>query len=478
MIYRVCSCFETPARCITTTLLIVFALLAVFLFLFLFFGGATIGSICRPAPCDPYGSRATWSAVLDIERQHRNMSASATAEAMRSLSTVSTPEPTTTAIPQTPAPTATLMPPTPSPTATVIRPTASPTATLIPPTLAPTATALPREESATPLPSPTPELEPTMVGPTAETTVVAEYFEAQVGPCTTEPGAADPCDTGKEIRFQRLIPASISLPDRPPGLEELLFNSWSDQDLADVSYTDLLSATHIVARGRFAADSLACQGFPVIYPRWSVDLADFGIPEPGPDEQVILHFGINHWLCFARLQVHEYMVGRGGASVLVMLAAAGIPYFEEDEINTSQSREILASYQESIAEHFVGREWVVWLAPSYTTAVDSWTAYSLWGVQRNEDGIVRVVSEVAEYYEDMEGAEYDHSHLNAPLVEFRQLIADADSARLERTAGRIGVGADTPSLVQDALRLSDYYEEIGVYEYPAEFQPKPAPTAE
>lgn len=400
-----------------------------------------------------------------------------------------TPLPTARSIPPTPvpsatvnrvpaAPTATAIPPVPTPTATLIPPTATPTATAVPPTLELTSTRLPIDATATPEPTPTPEIEPTVVGPTAEPTVAAEYFESHVEPCMTEPSAADPCDTGQEIRFQGLIPVSVSLPDRPPSLEELLFNSWRDQDLADVSYTELLSATHIVARGRFAADSLACEGFPVRNPGWSVDFADFGIPEPGPGENVFLEFGIYHWMCFARLKVHEYMVGIGGASITVGLAAASIPYFDKTEIETSQSREILASYQESIADHFVGREWVVWLAPSYTTAVESWTAYSLWDVQRAEDGIVRVVSEVAEHYEKMGDSEHDHSHLKVPLVEFRQLIADANSDRLARTSGRIGVGADTPMLVQDAFRLSDYYREIGAYDYPAEYQPKPAPTAQ
>lgn len=398
-----------------------------------------------------------------------------------------TPLPTARAIPLTPAlsatvnrvppaPTATAIPPMPTPTATLIPPSATPTATAVPLTPTPTATAT--APTAKPEPTTAPEVQSTVADIGALPTVTAAYFDGFVEPCVAKTGADKPCDPSRDVRFQRLIPVSVSLPDRPPSLEELLFNSWSDQDIADVPYTDLLSATHIVVRGRFAADSMVCEGFPVRNPGWSVDFADFGIPEPGPGENVFLEFGIYHWMCFARLKVHEYMIGRGGASITVGLAAASIPYFDETEIETSQSREILGSYQESIADHFVGREWVVWIAPSYTSAVESWFAYSLWAVQRGEDGLVRVVSEVAEHYEKMGDSEHDHSHLNAPLVEFRQLIADANSDRLARTSGRIGVGADTPMLVQDALRLSDYYRDIGAYDYPAEFQPQLAPTAQ
>ena len=183
-------------------------------------------------------------------------------------------------------------------------------------------------------------------------------------------------------------------------------------------------------------------------------------------------------MCFAELAVHEYLVGTGGSRVNVNLAAVAIPYDAGVDFATLYDESILDAYRTAVTDHFFGRDWVVWLAPSYTTAVESWTAYSLWDVQRSEDGIVRVVSEVAEHYEKLGDPEHKHAHLNLPLVEFRQLIADANSDRLARTSGRIGVGADTPMLVQDALRLSDYYREIGAYDYPAEYQPQLAPTAQ
>ncbi len=294
----------------------------------------------------------------------------------------------------------------------------------------------------------------------------ADYFEARIEPCASASGDFDPCDPDRDVEFQGFSQGSSVLPDRPYSLEEVLFNSWGVWDLDEVPNWDLVSATHIVARGRFEEDSLVCQGVPVLFPAWSLDYADLGIPEPEPGQPIHLGPTVSHWMCFARLQVHEYMVGKGGASVTVMLAAAGLPYSDEAELIIPNIQELLEGQRKAVSDHFVGPEWVVWLAPSYSAAVESWMSYSLWGVQRGEDGIVRVISPDAKYYENVEDLEYDDSHLMAPLDEFRRLIADADVSRRERTSGRIGVGADTPMLVQDALRLSDYYQEIGAYDHP------------
>ena len=303
-------------------------------------------------------------------------------------------------------------------------------------------------------------------GGSGEVVVDGDYFEARIEPCASASGDFDPCDPDRDVEFQGFSQGSSVLPDRPYSLEEVLFNSWGVWDLDEVPNWDLVSATHIVARGRFEEDSLVCQGFPVLFPAWSLDYADLGIPEPEPGQPIHLGPTVSHWMCFARLQVHEYMVGKGGASVTVLLASAGIPYYDEAEFEAPESHTLLEMHRKAVSDHFVGPEGVVWLAPSYSAAVESWMSYSLWGVQRGEDGIVRVISPDAKYYENVEDLEYDDSHLMAPLDEFRQLIADADSSRRERTSGRIGVGADTPMMVQDALRLSDYYQEIGAYDHP------------
>ena len=392
----------------------------------------------------------------------------------------------------TPVPTATVAPtadavPTSGGDVTPAAPTPEPTATESPPTeevvTQPTPTPETQEvpeETATATPgleTPLPELEATVAVATVQPTMTVDYFEGFVEPCESASGGSAPCESGRAIEFERAVSASSVLPDRPPSLEEVLFNSWGLRDLDEVSNLELLTATHIVARGRFQADSVVCQGYPVLNPGWAVDVSDFGIPEPGPDDTVFLDFGIYHWMCFATLQVHEYMIGKGGPTVTVMLAASGIPYYDEAEPDSPEVQASLELHREAVSDHFVGPEWVVWLAPSYTAAVESWTAYNLWGVQRGDDGIVRVISPEADYYEDIEGLEYDYSHLKAPFVEFRQLIADADSSRVERTSGRIGVGADTPMLVQDALRLSDYYQEIGASEF-AMIPPTPHPTGQ
>ena len=404
MIRKLGRCFATPVRCISTTLLIVFALLAAFLFLFLFFGGATIGSTCRPAPCDPYGSRATWSAVLDIERQHRNMSASATAEAVSRI------------VPTRPYP--------------------------------------------------------------FEVTTERSYEDLDVGfdPCEPSASAANPCDVGRSVEFPGWVPQSVSYPATPPTFEAMLFGSSDSDRLTEVPEHALLSSTHIVARGRFVDNSLHCDGYAVVNPDWAVDHAALGVPDPPEGQRVIVDFGIEHWMCFAELAVHEYLVGTGGSRVNVNIAAAAIPYDAGVDFATLYEKSTLDAYRTAVTDHFFGSDWVVWLGPSYSTAVEAWTAYSLWDVQKGDDGVVRVVSPVTEHYEHAGLTGSAMERLRSPLSDFRRDIKAAHASRVERTSGRIGVGTDTPKLVTDIIKLEDYYEEVGAYHYPIA-TPAPPPTS-
>lgn len=304
------------------------------------------------------------------------------------------------------------------------------------------------------------------------------YFKGQVEPCAVTSDVPDPCAVGRTVQYEGWVPRSVSYPDDPPTLEAMLFNSWDGGSLDAVPGFALLSTTHVVARGRFVDDSLVCKGYPVVYPDWSLDHAGLGVPEPSEGQKVIINLGFDHWMCFAELSVQEYLVGTGASSLDVHLAAAAVVYESGTDFEGKHGQTTLDRYRKSIGDHFYGSDWVVWLGPSYTIALEAWTAYQLWDVQKGGDGIVRVVSPVAAHYEQTGLTGIAMERLRAQLTDFRRDIKGAHATRIGRTSGRIGVDTNTPSLVQDALRLSDYYEEVGAYEYPSEFQPKPAPTAE
>ena len=295
-------------------------------------------------------------------------------------------------------------------------------------------------------------------------------------PCVHSAGAFDPCAVGRPVEFPGWVPKSLSYPAEPPSLEAMLFASWDGGSLTEVPEYALLGSTHIVARGRFVDNSLRCDGYAVVNPDWAVDHVALGVPDPPEGQRVIVNFGVEHWMCFAELDVHEYLVGTGGSRVNVNLAAAAIPYDAGVDFATVYDKQILEAYRTSVTDHFFGSDWVVWLGPSYSTAVESWTAYSLWDVQKGDDGIVRVVSPAAEHYQELGLTGSAMDRLKAPLSDFRRDIKAAHASRVTRTSGRIGVGTDTPNLVADVFKLEDYYEEVGAYHYPIA-TPVPPPTS-
>ena len=256
----------------------------------------------------------------------------------------------------------------------------------------------------------------------------------------------------------------------------MLFNSWDGVSLSDVPEYALTGSTHIVVRGRFLDNSLRCKGYPVINPEWAVDNVALGVPEPTEGQRVVVDFGIHHWMCFAELTVHEYFVGAGGTRLNVNIAAAAVPYDSSLDFESNHEQSTLDRYSALVTDHFFGSDWVVWLGPSYSIAVEAWTAYSFWDVQKGDDDIVRIVSPVANYYEDagVSGSALDR--LKAPLSDFRRDIKAAHASRVTRTSGRIGVGTDTPNMVADVFKLEDYYEEVGAYHYPIA-TPAPPPTS-
>ena len=305
---------------------------------------------------------------------------------------------------------------------------------------------------------------------------VDDDFVGEVEPCMNGAGLSDPCAVDRKVEFTGSAARSRELPSQPPSLEAMLFNSWEGDTFASIPEYALLSATHLVVRGRFVDDSLSCKGYPVVSPEWSLDHAGLGITEPSEGRQVIMSLGIDHWMCFAEFAVHEYLVGAGGTQLNVNIAAAAVAYESGTDFEGRHGKSALDAYRASVTDHFFGSDWVVWLGPSYTMAVESWTSFSFWDVQKGDDGIVRVVSPVADHYENMGLTGSAMERLRAPLTDFRRDIKAAHYSRLERTSGRIGVGTDTPKLVTDIIKLEDYYKEVGAYQYPIA-TPAPPPTS-
>ncbi len=297
-----------------------------------------------------------------------------------------------------------------------------------------------------------------------ETLQVASYLENEVPPCM---GAIEssfaPCEMRDSFGLPGLIPASIELPETPPMLHSWLVNKRADRE--DYDDADMLGVTHIVLRGLMKKDTTRCAAYPIIFPLWVDPENEFALTE-----EVFLEHGVGdmrHLLCYTDVAVYEYFVGTGPAELTLMHSSDGIPF----SVNTDRESYDIAvkDIKDRIARSFEGSEWILWLAPPYTNALEGWAILSYMDVQRYPDNDIYAVSPFKRHYEP---TPENLALLEFPLVDFRTQIRDAHESRLASASGRIAEGENIPMLVTDANLLSSYFNEIGAYDGPI---PTPAP---
>ena len=285
----------------------------------------------------------------------------------------------------------------------------------------------------------------------------------------------DPCEPRDTFGVQGVIPLSSVFPADPPTYEGVLFNSYGLYPPDEIPEDTLSGSAHLVVRGIFDPDRTQCAGHPLLFPAW-VFGDDVATPSVAVSSITTDDLTFHHWTCFAEFSVHEYLVGGGPRKLSVQLPTSGVPYDTADTPSFESFGEELESLGTQVEDSVEGIEWVAWLGPSYNVMVESLAAYALWDLQKDDDETVRVVSPDAVYYRDsgLTGSALDR--LQAPLAVFRRDIKAAHATRIGRTSGRVGVDTDTPMLVTDALKLPDYYEEIGAYDNPIA-TPAPPPTS-
>ena len=334
-----------------------------------------------------------------------------------------------------------------------------------------TATAVPRPVLGALVPRSLNDGAADMLGPTvAEVTKGAEqddrsrevtYLDVTTEPCTYRPiYYLDPCEWRDHFYYDGGVNHTSAFGEQPPTYEELLINSYGVYEVGAFPNVDFSTAIHIVARATFEPDTTDCAGYPLVFPEWSIEASESPHAGTGDDEAVSRTWNIHHWGCFTSLRVHEYLIGRGPEVFTVLHANFAVPYDILETRSLDPYADQLAAYKNEIALQYEGIEWVVWLAPSYSTAIESWAVYAYWDVQRLP-ALTRVVSPDLEHYQGTGISKSELNRLKPPLDEFRRDIKAANQSRLARTSGRVGVGPDTPHLVLDVHDLPDYYEEIG-----------------
>lgn len=301
-----------------------------------------------------------------------------------------------------------------------------------------------------------------------------EAFSESIQPCLYRSDAElNPCAPRSRFGFDHVIPHSSMHPEAPPAFEEMLLNPYRLRLPDSIPADRFIGYAHMVVRGVFDVGSTTCAGANLMWPEWVRDHVPThsvnGAPEARND---LTTFQVS---CFSEFSVHEYLVGRGPATLLVQHPnSSAVKNMSSDAYRDVYWGE-LDTLGPQIADEYEGIEWVAWLGPSYNGMWESLTAYALWDIQKDVDGIVRVVSPDVALYEDAGVRAGALDHLRAPLEDFRRGIAAAHTARMGLTTGRVSVDEYTPMLLTDVFELTDYYGEVGIYYHPIG-QSQPPPT--
>ncbi len=494
MIRKLGRCVATPVRCISTTLVIVLALLVVFSYFFLRSGGASIGTFCGPpidCPLSQGEVEATWSALLEIEQRHRNMSASATAEAIYDQHTAvvetlvahesdSATRPSATPISLTRVPTsgpmATATVPTREPTATAAMPMPEPTATAtaFPPTAIPFS--VPSEVVPEPtsvvdaqagtgqvdtaileLDTPTAQPEPTVADATAQPTVTADYFDAYVEPCAPYPGSSkNPCERRVPWEYPSL---------KNPNFVADIWAPWPPYtalEWVDWAFEYWYTVPHVIVRGVAVPGSTRCTSHkPSVLLRASAT------------DSLIVWDAWTDIDCYTDIAVREYIFGSGPSLITYTSGERSVDEDSDDFGTVARDDAYFANITSPLAESLEGFEWIFWLSAPLDASHAAWDPAMIWDVQVRGDGVVVAVSDSRNRSHD--GSEH-LDRLEPALEDFVVETKAAMAHYVDSYDGKVGESAEAPSLINSS-ELSSIYEYIklmGALEVPGfTFTPPP-----
>ncbi len=285
------------------------------------------------------------------------------------------------------------------------------------------------------------------------------YLEEVIPPCVplaqTE---ADPCALGPIEPFPAASGGEYTAAVTPmpitkvPSVEDIMLG----KDYAGSKMFPSL-IKHIVIRGTVQVGTTRCHDYYLKNANYVADTVTEGLTR--------VH-------CFADVRVNEYLVGEG-PPVLPVGFYVNVTTFSDRE-GYSDREETIAFYGGDgvwianrfddpagrTAQAYEGKEVVLFLGLPFAITLEAFvinTGFSIWFVQRDEDGTVRAVANlITEIRDPAVRADAD-----IPLAELEQKIAEAAANRDAVTGGRIGTDPSLPLLVSDANDLRSHYTDIG-----------------
>ena len=244
------------------------------------------------------------------------------------------------------------------------------------------------------------------------------YLENDIPPCVRiDQSTKDPC-AQREVPRVEIGEASVYL-EEIPAYWELYYSEKASR----IPFFQ----PHLVIRATFLPDTVRCALYEIRVP-------DFAVSE--------VRRGGHFVYCFIDVRVNNYLIGSGPAELSV------IGSFLRTNRSTADQG-LMDLVRSQLVNRYEGVESVLFLVPSFTTAVEAWNINELWDVQELE-GTVKVVSPYLEYFEP---TPENLPRLIVPLTEFEATIAQAATTRAARHEGRTGASPDLPMFVTDANLL-------------------------
>ena len=316
-------------------------------------------------------------------------------------------------------------------------------------------------------------------------TAAGDYLTEDIPPCTPVAGVSvDPCATGVALTLSAqggLGSSGFLFQDAPRSIREQLDGE------------ALIAIPHIVVRGTFLPDTVRCES--------GVPNRELPYMQPGGwfEYSILLQ-------CYADVRVNSYILGDGPSQLTVL--ASFHHYWDGSFAESAAQRGITeAAYTEDMRRLFedllekgpipiegegargpsiYGREVILFLGPAHNHATEAWEQYTVWDVQRKDDGTVIAVHPNRDRWRvwSLDDYQTHRAALEMELPAFTAAVTAAHNARMTEHGGRIGPediqgkreGVDLPMLVTDANQLTQFYMATGAYDHPDGPPAQPPPT--
>ena len=283
------------------------------------------------------------------------------------------------------------------------------------------------------------------------------YLEEAIPPCFPLEGTQeDPCVPGPSVPGPSgVVGGAVATPlfvDERPTVAEIMFGQHGP---TAKKLPSLIK--HVVIRGTVLVDTARCNDYYLKLANYRTNKSNEGL--------IRIH-------CFSDVRVNEYLVGTGPPVLTVGLWVGVVTVSDlEGYLDREETKEFYGGEDVWISNLFGdpatwveqtygGKELVLFLSLPFAITLEAFVVnnlFSLWFVQRDDDGTLWAVSPSKQYI--WEPAERDEADML--LADLEREIVEAATNRDEVTGGRIGTDASLPTLIADANDLRSHYTDIG-----------------